>query len=454
MPKRGAVAVAAADLLSPGLPDNHRRLVEHVLAGGARLAKVKVAQLPHGVGVVASQRIRSNEEITFIPTSLLVNLHDTPIPHSSPVDHPTTVHGSLAAYIASKARDGGDSFTAILPALASFRASMPLFWSAQVLEHCSPWVRTFALKQQAKLAADYDRAQRVHGDGGDSGLRFSREEFEWGWAVVNTRTIFYRPKRWAKVPAEDCMTMCPFIDYYNHDWRSEKTCLVSFSSDGLRVTTQKSYAPGEEIFVTYGDYNNDHLLVEYGFMLPHHGLDNVNIDAWVLPKLSPAKQDILAGLSFHGYVLPSFTPPRVQKIFHTDPLSDTMVVATVPLWQFRGDDSAYILDATSPCYRTLTALRLAAVDEALLPHEGKPGGERYGDFVRLVQGETDEDDYAQKYPAAEAHMSALMDGILREVRVSATEAMAALAGLTTEPGASAAAERWRQVIAILEARPT
>ncbi|KAK6353343.1 hypothetical protein TWF696_005311 [Orbilia brochopaga] len=247
---------------------------------------------------------------------------------------------------------------------------------------------------------------------GDGGLQFSREEFEWGWAVVNTRTIYYRPKQWAKVPAEDCMTMCPFIDYYNHDWRAEQTCLVSFSTDGLRVTTQKSYAPGEEVFVTYGNYNNDHLLVEYGFTLPHNGSDNINVDAWVLPKLSPAKQDILADLSFHG---------------------------------------AYFLDATSTCYRTLTALRLAVVDEASLPRDGQAGLERYVDFVRLVQGEMDEDEYARRYSADEARLSALMDGIVCEVEESATSAIAALASLTSENGVFAAVERWRQTIAVLEA---
>ncbi|KAK6353344.1 hypothetical protein TWF696_005312 [Orbilia brochopaga] len=60
MPKkrRRTVDVSAADFQAPGLPDSHCRLIEHVLAGGARLNKVQVAQLPHGVGIVAAERIK------------------------------------------------------------------------------------------------------------------------------------------------------------------------------------------------------------------------------------------------------------------------------------------------------------------------------------------------------------------------------------------------------------
>ncbi|KAF3912717.1 hypothetical protein ABW21_db0208281 [Orbilia brochopaga] len=186
-----------------------------------------------------------------------------------------------------------------------------------------------------------------------------------------------------------------------------------------------------------------------GFTLPHNGSDNINIDAWVLPKLSPAKRDILTDLSFDGYDIPP--SPSAQKSFYLDPVSDAMVVVTVPPWLLTGDDRAYILDATSACYRTITALRLAVVDEASLPRDDRPGQdqERYVDFDRLVQGEMDEDEYARRYPEDEARSTALLDGIVCEVGEHAITAIAALANLTAE-GASAAVERWRQMIAVLE----
>ncbi|KAF3098713.1 hypothetical protein TWF569_004225 [Orbilia oligospora] len=412
MPKRRRPSSSQCqDFLADGVPEVHQRLLEHVLANNARLSKVKIARLPHGTGIVASGQVKKNEEITFIPKSLLVNLHDIPFPKSSPIDHPTKVHSSLAAYIASQFHkpDNNDPFISILPSFSSFKSSMPLFWSNEVLDNCSPWVRSFAIKQQAKLKDDYAHALKMHGE---RGVEFSKEEYEWAWAAVNTRTIYYRPKKWYKVPAEDCMTMCPFIDYFNHDAKGDESCTVSFSTDGLRVTAQKEYSVGEEIFVTYGEYNNDHLLVEYGFTLPNNQTDNINIDHWVLPNLSSRHQEILKEISFHG---------------------------------------EYLLDENEVCYRTMMALRLAVIIESML---GK--GKRYKDFMRLVEGGMEEDDYVKLYEKDEKKVGELLEEVLKAVEEFGEEKTANLEGmledkefLDQKESIESAIGRWRQCIDIV-----
>ncbi|EPS36854.1 hypothetical protein H072_9631 [Dactylellina haptotyla CBS 200.50] len=440
MPKRRRPPLSR-DFLADDVPQVHRTLLEHVLANNAKLSKVKIAKLPHGIGIVASENIGKNEDITFIPKSLLVNLHDIPIPNSSPIDYPTRVHSSLAAYIASKRHNGeNDPFISILPSPESFKTSMPMSWSDEVLSHCSPWVRSFALKQKEKLQDDYDHAVKVHTP---KNLNFTQEEYDWAWAVVNTRTIYYRPKKWYKIPAEDCMTMCPFIDYYNHDWRSDDTCIVSFSTDGLTVTTQKAYVPGEEIFVTYGEYNNDHLLVEYGFTLPNNGSDNIKLDFWVLGKLSGRHQEILKEKSFHGYAL-TFKSDKVYSG------SDLMVSVD-------GDgNSEYVLDAEDACYRTMMALRLAVIPSAQLPRGNGKGGKRYLDFVKLVEGEMEEDDYGEKYSDDEGAVRGLLGDIVNEAEELGRDSMENLRGMLDGPNdeenegsISSAIERWTQMLDVI-----
>ncbi|KAF3941280.1 hypothetical protein ABW19_dt0200686 [Dactylella cylindrospora] len=220
MPKRKRPS--SKDFLSDDVPEVHGQLLDYIFEKNARLSKVRIARLPHGIGIVASERINEGEEVTFIPRSLLLNVHDVPFPNSSPVDHPTFVHSSLAAYVANSKRNGSNPFISILPGYQSFKSSMPMFWHDDVLEQCSAWVISFAKRQQEKLEVDYEHAKKMHAEG-PSKMEFSKQEYEWAWAVVNTRTIYYRPKKWYKVPAEDCMTMCPFIDYYNHDSMSEET---------------------------------------------------------------------------------------------------------------------------------------------------------------------------------------------------------------------------------------
>ncbi|KAK6522046.1 hypothetical protein TWF281_002615 [Arthrobotrys megalospora] len=413
MPKRRRPSSShRQDFLADGVPEAHQRLLEHVLANNARLSKVKIAKLPHGIGIVASERVQKNEEITFIPKSLLVNLYDIEFPNSSPIDHPTKVHSSLAAYVASQfhAPNSNDPFISILPPFSSFKSSMPLFWSKEVLTNCPPWIHSFALKQQEKLKDDYEHAVKVHRDA--RGVEFSKEEFEWAWAVVNTRTIYYRPKKWYKVPAEDCMTMCPFIDYYNHDARGDESCTVSFSTDGLRVTTQKPYAPGEEIFVTYGEYNNDHLLVEYGFALPANRADNINIDHWVFSKLSSRHQEILREMSFNG---------------------------------------GYLLDENEVCYRTMMALRLAIISDDDLGI-----GKRYWDFVKLVEGEMEEDEYVELYEMDEKMVGGMLKEVVEAVvkygeekTENLRQMLADEEFLEQKDSIGSAIERWGQMIDII-----
>ncbi|KAK6330965.1 hypothetical protein TWF718_003159 [Orbilia javanica] len=433
MPKRRRpLSSHCQDFLADGVPEVHQRLLEHVLANNAKLSKVRIAKLPYGIGIVASEQVKKNEEITFIPKSLLINLHDIQFPNSSPIDHPTKVHSSLAAYIASQLHesDNDDPFISILPSFSSFKSSMPLFWSDEVLNNCSPWVRSFAIKQQGKLKDDYAHAVKMHCE---RGVEFSKEEYDWAWAAVNTRTIYYRPKKWYKVPAEDCMTLCPFIDYYNHDTKGDESCTVSFSADGLRVTTQKAYDIGEEIFVTYGEYNNDHLLVEYGFTLPNNRADNFNIDHWVLPKLSSRHEKILKEISFHGY---AFT------------FSQTVMYSGSDLMVSVDGDSEYLLDENEVCYRTMMALRLAVISENMLEK-----GKRYKDFMKLVEGEMEEDDYVKLYAGDEKKVGEILEDIIKTVEEFAEEKMPSLRRMLEEKESfdqkdsiESAIERWRQCI--------
>ncbi|KAK6496414.1 hypothetical protein TWF481_002433 [Arthrobotrys musiformis] len=396
------------EYLADDVPEVHRRLLEHVLANNARLSKVKIAKLPHGIGIVASERIGKNEEITFIPTPLLINLHDIPFPNSSPLDHPTKIHSSLAAYIASKL-PSSDAFISILPPAESFKSSLPLFWPDKILQNSPPWIQSFVQTQRQKLSSDYAHALKWHDH-----VDFTREEYECAWAAVNTRTIYYRPKKWYKIPAEDCMTMCPFIDYFNHDARGAESCTVTFSPDGLRVTTQKSYTPGEEIFVTYGDYNNDHLLVEYGFTLPQNHNDNIILTPYLTPLLSPLHQKILKEASFTG---------------------------------------EYILDEKEICYKTLTALRISVI-----PPETPKSSKLYKNFLSLLDGKLSEDEYAALNPSSESEVSNTLSTLIKTIESDATSKTAALNTLLldeefTDHKASieSAIERWGQYMAIITA---
>lgn len=201
--------------------------------------------------------------------------------------------------------------------------------------------------------------------------------------------------------------------------------------------------------MTYGEYNNDHLLVECtyptfhyrqkqinerntdGFTLPDNRADNFNIDHWVLLKLSSRHQDILKEISFHGY---AFT------------FSQTVMYSGSDLMISVDGDSEYLLDENEVCYRTMMALRLAVISENML---GK--GKRYNDFVKLVEGEMEEDDYVKLYERDEKKVGELLEEVVKAVEEFGEEKTVALRRMLEEKefldqkeSIESAIERWRQ----------
>jgi hypothetical protein len=52
----------------------------------------------------------------------------------------------------------------------------------------------------------------------------------------------------------------------------------------MRVVARRAYAPGEQVFVAYGDKSNDSLLQNYGFSEEGNPFDNFRLSA-LLPWL-------------------------------------------------------------------------------------------------------------------------------------------------------------------------
>ena len=66
------------------------------------------------------------------------------------------------------------------------------------------------LKQEKMFGRDWSIVKRVFPGA-------NKDTFLYYWLVVNTRTFYYElPGLSGKRAKEDCMVMCPFIDYFNH----------------------------------------------------------------------------------------------------------------------------------------------------------------------------------------------------------------------------------------------
>ncbi|KAM7213066.1 putative set domain containing protein [Rhypophila decipiens] len=285
---------------------------------GIELHGIEPRPLPgRGIGVVATKSIKENDILLKVPTSSLRTSKTVCKEVSSRLPTGTRVHGLLAADFLLNKQPNYAPWNAVLPSREDVWASMPLTWDRHLHEFLPPSARQLLKKQEAKFDRDW---QAVH----NAFPQISRADYLYAWALVNTRTFYYdgggSSSNGKKPPPHDCMALQPVADLLNH--HPTQGAKVTFSAEGCAIRATKTYTPGEEIYICYGNHGNDFLLTEYGFLLDENKWDEICLDEAILPELSGRQKDMLADEDFLGN---------------------------------------YMLDSNGVCYRTLVALRLLAL---------------------------------------------------------------------------------------------
>ncbi|OCT48403.1 hypothetical protein CLCR_04216 [Cladophialophora carrionii] len=273
---------------------------------------------------------------------------------------------------------------------------MPLFWRPEAQDLLPPPGLALLRKQQAKLHRDWTAVCDLGVVVGPPGL--SLEQYTYRWLLVSTRTFYYTPEAAAAAaapssskkprpakstsqrqrrrqqqrqrqgsksnprpfqprPADDCLAIVPFGDFFNHTAGSQTVVKATYSASGYDfvMTGPHAVAAGTELFISYGSHSNDFLLVEYGFILPDgaNAHDTLLLDDVVLALFSPEQTDVLDAAGYLGnYVL------GVSTGTGTGSSSSTGGNGGNGGNDNDNDDEANDDDAEVVCYRTTTALRL------------------------------------------------------------------------------------------------
>jgi hypothetical protein len=248
---------------------------------------------------------------------------------------------------------------------------------------------------QTRFSKDWDSIRFLD-------LGFTKEVFTHAWLVVNTRSLYYKPEHsspYADLPKTRYMTLCPFVDYFNH---SSSGCKVELSSKGYSVTSTVPHAEGEQIFVSYGCHSNDFLLVEYGFLLPDRDnkWDEVRIDSLILSELKPAHINYLEAEGFLGN---------------------------------------YVFDWNLFCYRTQAAVRMA-----LIPVGGPSEGRMVERWRGFLAGEEEGE---REQPVVDQFLFRL----LKRLRGASEEALRKVERLRGGYAKICLKERWEQILEMIGA---
>ena len=282
-----------------------------------------------GLGIVSTAPIPPSTRVAFVPHSAMLNL--STLARFSPAAQAATAltaHARLSLALLDACAAPAHPWRDWLATLPRSFASLPLHWPPAPRALLPPSARRLLAAMQARFAADWAAALSAQ-------PALDEARFRWAWSAVNTRSLHYPAAR-----PDDRMTLCPYIDYFNHTAPSSgggggaaAACTVELTRRGYTVTTPSSrpgpisISTGEQLLVSYGSHCGDFLLVEYGFVPQDYprssshpvtdgtdvdvdGVeadadgdsgDYVRLDAWMLPRLSAGGEGTEEVLCRRGY---------------------------------------------------------------------------------------------------------------------------------------------------------
>ncbi|XP_043710422.1 ribulose-1,5 bisphosphate carboxylase/oxygenase large subunit N-methyltransferase, chloroplastic [Telopea speciosissima] len=278
---------------------------------GLPIQKMAIQKVDVGErGLVALKNIRKGEKLLFVPPSLVITADsEWSCPEAGEVLKRNFVPDwpLLATYLISEASLMKSSrWSNYISALPRQPYSL-LYWTRSELD-------TYLVASQIRKRA-IERITDVTGTYNDLWLRifskypqlfpeevFNMETFKWSFGILFSRLV--------RLPSMDGrVALVPWADMLNHSCEVETFLDYDKSSQGIVFTTDRSYQPGEQVFISYGKKSNGELLLSYGFV-PREGTnpsDSVELQL-SLEKSDKCYEEKLKALRKHNLLVSECFP--------------------------------------------------------------------------------------------------------------------------------------------------
>ncbi|XP_074556686.1 ribulose-1,5 bisphosphate carboxylase/oxygenase large subunit N-methyltransferase, chloroplastic isoform X2 [Curcuma longa] len=283
-------------------------------ASGLPPQKMEIRRVDVGErGLVALKNIRKGEKLLFVPPSLVITADSVwscpevgnVLKKNSVPDWPL-----LATYLISEASFKISSrWSSYITALPRQPYSL-LYWTLSELD-------TYLVASQIRERA-IERITNVIGTYEDLRLRifskhqdlfpeevFNIDTFLWSFGILFSRLV--------RMPSMDGkVALVPWADMLNHSPEVETFLDYDKSSKGIVFMADRSYQPGEQVFISYGKKSNGELLLSYGFV-PKDGTNpNDSVELLLsLKKSDKCYKEKLEALRKYGLQVPQRFPLQI-----------------------------------------------------------------------------------------------------------------------------------------------
>ncbi|KAI4981652.1 hypothetical protein ZWY2020_022144 [Hordeum vulgare] len=216
----------------------------------------------------------------------------------------------LATYLISEASlEGSSRWSSYIDALPRQPYSL-LYWTRTEIDAylvASP-IRERAISRISDVIGTYndlrDRIFSKHPDLFPEKV-YNMENFRWSFGILFSRLV-----RLESMGGK--VALVPWADMLNHSPEVDAFLDYDKSSQGIVFTTDRSYQPGEQVFISYGKKSSGELLLSYGFV-PKEGTNpNDSVEFLVsLKKSDECYKEKLQALKKHGLSESESFPLRV-----------------------------------------------------------------------------------------------------------------------------------------------
>ena len=164
-----------------------------------------------------------------------------------------------------------------LPYIKSLPTELLLPCADEISYHPS-FIQQMLIKQQSLISDAFIKLESLLLN--TSGKKLVREEVEWAYLTVNSRTVFldenFHSSLLLGTDAGNC-ALAPFLDLLNHSHEASMTASLDTNDNCYKIVTHSAYAEGQQVFINYGAHDNAFLFVEYGFVLADNPYDGYPI---------------------------------------------------------------------------------------------------------------------------------------------------------------------------------
>ncbi|XP_008802702.2 ribulose-1,5 bisphosphate carboxylase/oxygenase large subunit N-methyltransferase, chloroplastic isoform X2 [Phoenix dactylifera] len=246
-------------------------------------------------GLVALKNIRKGEKLLFVPPSLVITADsDWSCPEVGNVMRRNSVPDwpLLATYLISEASLLNSSrWCSYISALPRQPYSL-LYWTRSELD-------TYLVASQIRGRA-IERITDVTGTYNDLRVRiFSKYP-----------QLFPEEVRLPSMDGK--VALVPWADMLNHSSEVETFLDYDKSSQGIVFMTDRSYQPGEQVFISYGKKSNGELLLSYGFVPKEGANPNDSVELSLsLNKSDKCYKEKLEALQKYGLSMPQRFPLQI-----------------------------------------------------------------------------------------------------------------------------------------------